>query len=103
MEYGVCLRTDGCEVMNWIRLAHEPPGSVQGEELDELLPVSQEAPSSMEILEVVTNPYASVSKCDDAIMSMQVDWRNIVQRIHCPTQHHIMKTIQCCTWIFFIH
>jgi len=89
--------------MNWIRLAHEPPGSVQGEELDELLPVSQEAPSSMEILEVVTNPYASVSKCDDAIMSMQVDWRNIVQRIHCPTQHHIMKTIQCCTWIFFIH
>lgn len=87
----VYLKTDRCEVMNWIRLAHEPLGSAEGEELGEQLPVSQEAPRSMEFLEVVTKPYMRVSKCDDTIMFMQVDWRNIVQRIHCPTQHHIMK------------
>jgi len=66
-----------------------PVGSVQGEELGEQLPVSQEVPRSMEFLEVVTKPYMRVSKFDDTIMCMQVDWRNIVQRIHCPT----MKTI----------
>jgi hypothetical protein len=73
--------------------APPPPAYVQGEELDEQLPVYQEAPRSMEILEVVTKPYMRVSKYDDATIFMQVDLRNIVQRIHCTTQHHIMKNI----------
>jgi len=76
--------------MNWIRLAHEPLGSVQGEELGEQLPVSQEAPRSMEFLEVVTKPYMRVSKCDDTIMFMQVDWRNIVQRKHNNENHIVL-------------
>ena len=103
VEHGVYLKTDMYQDMNWIHLAHEPPGSVQGEEVDEQLPVSQEAPRSMEILEVVTKPYMRFSKCRDAIMFMQMDWHDIVQCIHCPTQHHIVETTQCCTWIFCIH
>lgn len=77
--------------MNWFHLACEPLGSIQGEVLAGKLPVSQEGPRSMENPLVATKPYMRVSKCDDAIMFVKVDWRNIGQRIHCHTQHYIMK------------
>lgn len=48
-------------------------------------------PAPWSFFEVVTKLYMRVSKCDDTIMFMQVDWRNVVRRIHCSTQHHIMK------------
>jgi hypothetical protein len=79
--------------MNWFHLAHEPLGSMQCEVLAAKLPVSQEGPRAMENPLVTTKPYMRVSKCDDAVMFVKVDWRNIVQRIHCPTQHYIMKTM----------